>query len=66
MISATRIVVSSVILEQRLQMQLGSDGTDWWVDEVPTRDGYRFLGGVGTTPADPSSARRCVKRTKAM
>ena len=27
-------------LEQRLYMYFGSDGTDWWVDEIRTRDGY--------------------------
>ena len=27
-------------LEQRLNMYFGSDGTDWWVDEIRTRDGY--------------------------
>jgi hypothetical protein len=26
--------------EQRLSMYFGSDGRDWWVDEVRTRDGY--------------------------
>ncbi len=26
--------------EQRLYMYFGSDGTDWWVDEIRTRDGY--------------------------
>ena len=27
-------------LEQRLFLYFGSDGTDWWVDEIRTRDGY--------------------------
>ena len=27
-------------LEQRLFMYFGSDGSDWWVDEIRTRDGY--------------------------
>lgn len=27
-------------LEQRLYLYFGSDGTDWWVDEIRTRDGY--------------------------
>jgi hypothetical protein len=26
--------------EQRLHLYFGSDGTDWWVDEIRTRDGY--------------------------
>ena len=26
--------------EQRLYMYFGSDGTDWWVDEIRTRDGH--------------------------
>lgn len=26
--------------EQRLNMYFGSDGTDWWVDEIRTYDGY--------------------------
>lgn len=26
--------------EQRLYLYFGSDGTDWWVDEIRTRDGY--------------------------
>lgn len=27
-------------LEQRLYLYFGSDGTDWWVDEIRTRDGH--------------------------
>jgi hypothetical protein len=27
-------------VEQRLNMYFGSDGTDWWVDEIRTYDGY--------------------------
>jgi hypothetical protein len=27
-------------LEQRIYMYFGSDGSDWWVDEIRTRDGY--------------------------
>jgi len=27
--------------EQRLNMYFGSDGTDWWVDEIRTYDGYK-------------------------
>ena len=27
-------------VEQRLFMYFGSDGRDWWVDEIRTRDGY--------------------------
>ncbi len=34
-------------VEQRLNMYFGSDGTEWWVDEIRTYDGYERVYAYG-------------------